>query len=115
VVKWTKAGLRATDPWGACSTPTPQPIEGFPGVADFRESCDTHDLGYDLLRWIKRGGAERRAVDALFGKDLRAACKDRFFKGACKQLGRAFHKGVDAATLLERYRTPSGPIDTGRR
>ncbi len=73
VVKWTKAGLRAMDPLGACSAP----IEGVPFVADFRDSCDTHDLGYDVLRFFKRAGGERRAVDALFGRDLMADCEKR--------------------------------------
>lgn len=60
-------------PAGNCSSP-------FGATTyDFDRACKSHDLGYDLLRYATRSGAElgpwaRRDVDAMLADDLRAQC-----------------------------------------
>ncbi|HEY9410036.1 MAG TPA: hypothetical protein VIP77_10695 [Jiangellaceae bacterium] len=60
-------------PAGNCSSP-------FGATAyDFDRACKSHDLGYDLLRYATRSGAElgpwaRRDVDAMLADDVRARC-----------------------------------------
>lgn len=64
-----------TDPNGDCSSPVTLPVE-------FDTACKAHDLGYDLLRYADKSGAElgtwaRIAVDEQLGLRMHDACGER--------------------------------------
>ena len=75
---------------------------------DFTVACDTHDLGYDLLRFFRIGGGARAAVDRLFGSDMRYDCSTRswLFKGNCYVAAGIYSVGVRANSAREGYGVP---------
>jgi len=89
---------------GGCSAPTGDTGRSF----NFRRACPTHDLGYDLLRFVGRGGSLRRAVEALFGRDLVSHCRGRsiFLRPTCYAWADTYHTGVDINSLRQGYRVP---------
>ncbi|MCZ7525165.1 MAG: phospholipase A2 [Acidimicrobiia bacterium] len=76
----TKAGFRRLKSSGACSAPRASAF-----FFDFNNACKTHDLGYDLMRFIGSSGSlgsTRAFVDLLFYVDMRADCGGRGWFGA---------------------------------
>jgi RHS repeat-associated protein len=92
---------------GACGGPQGDTGRTF----NFRRACQTHDLGYDLMRYFRSSGTRgstRRAVDALFGRDLVSHCRtrSRFDRPFCYTAADAIHTGVDIGSVGERYGVP---------
>jgi hypothetical protein len=90
------------NPDGACSSPVPLPTS-------FTPACRAHDLGYDLLRVIDRGGS---AVPAGLRRDLDDRLVDRV-SGTCGAgMGgsgcRLVARGVAAALWLNTERQGEG-------
>lgn len=77
IIKDTDAGQRAMDPF----------TEGCSGFMvtedqvhfDFRDSCATHDYGYDLIRYGGTGITEPD-VDDRFFKDMNAHCGTQSYR-----------------------------------
>ncbi|AOW92324.1 hypothetical protein BFN03_05300 [Rhodococcus sp. WMMA185] len=70
-----RIGGMLVNPNGECSSPVPLP-------AEFDTPCMAHDLGYDLLRYASRSGAElgpwaRKSLDAQLDERMHAACETR--------------------------------------
>jgi RHS repeat-associated protein len=93
---------------GGCSAP----MMGNTGRSfNFTRACQTHDLGYDLMRFFgssgSRGGT-RRAVDALFGRDLVSHCGGRsiFLRPTCYAWADTYHTVVDINSMRQAYRVP---------
>jgi len=109
----TKAGIRAADPFGDCSSEFGPIGPGDTGRSfNFTDACDTHDYGYDLLRFFDIGGDARRDVDKQFSADLAAACADRgfFTRYNCRDWADAFAIAIRANSLRQWYKPPTGEI-----
>lgn len=112
------------DPYGECSTPQAFGV-GLPGDTglsfDFRDACDVHDYGYDLLRYFGKrkeplGKVARRDADDLFFSDMSDHCETRTFlaESKCHTWAAVFYDFVTAASLLQGYGVPSGSIGSRR-
>lgn len=82
VLVGTPHGWRYTKPaWanGNCSGPL---VDTGP-FWDFTMACETHDYGYDLVRF---GIGERAQADALLHRDMLASCRGQWLSGvvACR-------------------------------
>ncbi len=104
------------DPRGGCSSP-------FGATRfDFDLACKHHDLGYDVLRYAARHGqplgtAAREAVDARFGRDLRARCASVSaaempfsrlpVEAACQASALVYLGAVDLNSWRQGWGTPS--------
>ena len=102
----TENGNRAELSTGSCSAPV---VGDF--VRDFRDSCKTHDVGYDLTRFLDssgRWGGTRRAVDNLLKDDLGGVCGSIALlrRPGCEIVSVVYVSGVKANSLRQRYRTP---------
>jgi len=100
----TKAGMRAMRVNGDhCSK---SPDTGW--AWNFKNACDTHDLGYDLLRFFRMGGAARIAVDGLFLSDMSSDCKGRSFinRKTCQSTAHAYWAAIAANSLSQYYGVP---------
>jgi RHS repeat-associated protein len=62
---------------------------------NFKNACDVHDLGYDLMEYMHYKGA-KSAVDSIFYHDMKADCNDRFFinKSMCRTRAYAYYQAV---------------------
>lgn len=112
-LRLTKAGLRAADPKGSCSSKVWLFGPGDTGRSfNFSDACDTHDYGYDLLRFFDIGGQARRDVDNQLARDMNADCNNRSFitKYNCRDWADTFAVAVEGNSLAQRYRPPSGQI-----
>jgi RHS repeat-associated protein len=99
-----KGGIR----WGVVGSDhcSGGPSSG-PGF-DFTNACDTHDLGYDLLRRFKIGGIARLMVDELFKRDVSLSCFNSWtvFFSPCLGLANLYAGVVRAASIFNRYMMP---------
>lgn len=90
------------NPDGACSSPVPLPTS-------FTPACRAHDLGYDLLRVIDRGGS---AVPAGLRRDLDDRLVDRVSDTCGAGMGgsgcRLVARGVAVALWLNTERQGEG-------
>jgi Prokaryotic phospholipase A2 len=71
----TPSGNRAVLSNGGCSVPV---VGDHP--AAFHNACQTHDLGYDLMRCFNSSGQHgdiRKAVDNNFFNDLKAVVSNK--------------------------------------
>lgn len=92
---------------GACGGPQGDTGRSF----NFRRACQTHDLAYDLMRYFRstgKGGSTRRAVDALFGRDLVSHCRSRsrFDRPFCYAWADTLHSAVDIGSVGQQYGVP---------
>ncbi|MCK9929382.1 phospholipase A2 [Frankia sp. Mgl5] len=100
---WTSYGVsggRVYARYGNCSSSP----EGVRGIYNFHLACQTHDLGYDLLRYFRIGGSARRAVDWLFYGDMNRSCQ--WWNYACRNAASTYYTVVAANSARQRYRTP---------
>ncbi len=96
----------AINPNGGCS------VIGGGRPFDLAVACKAHDLGYDLLRYAHRQGADlspraRHLVDDKFGTDLFAQCAALYTGGksdACNVMAASF----DAAVGFNSWRQDFG-------
>jgi YD repeat-containing protein len=100
----TKAGRRAVLRNGDHCTKSPD--TGF--AWNFKNACDTHDLGYDVEHYWHRGGILRRASDSLINNDMKADCKHRFFlaRPVCYNVAYTIHEVIDVLSLGHGYAEP---------
>jgi RHS repeat-associated protein len=98
----TAAGWRMLDPRGSCSD---FGLGGHGRTYDFRRSCKVHDYGYDLLRFLNRGGGYRRAVDTLFRDDMHAHCARRASsqRASCQRWAEVYYRAVSANTAVANF------------
>lgn len=88
-------------PSGGCSTPVPV------GPDRFATACQTHDLGYDLLRYAEMEG-ERLSARARFELDLRLyldlleTCENP----GCPLTATAYYGAVSVNSIRQGYKTP---------
>ncbi|WP_072690864.1 hypothetical protein [Rhodococcus marinonascens] len=95
------------NPDGECSSPVPLPIE-------FDTSCKAHDLGYDLLRYASRSGAElgpwaRKSLDTQLDQRMHAACEARVGEQArtkCFVMANIATTAVAGNSWRQGYSTP---------
>jgi hypothetical protein len=106
----TGAQIRMIDPDGACSS---GPIRPNGAAFDFRVACQTHDYGYDLLRYLKKGGGRRRAVDLAFREDLSAECAGRpaWRVEQCLRAAELAYRAVKTSSELLGYKIPWGTAE----
>ena len=102
----TENGNRAALSTGSCSAPGAGDF-----VRDFRDSCTTHDVGYDLMRFFDssgKWGGTRRAVDNLLKDDLGGVCRSvALCRGpGCEIVAVTYVAGVRGYSLRQRYRVP---------
>lgn len=88
-------------PHGGCSTP------GEVGPDRFAQACQTHDLGYDLLRYAEVEGARltakaRLELDWRLYVDLLDTCETP----ACSLTATAYYCVVSANSIRQGYKTP---------
>lgn len=76
-LRLTDAGPRVVDPYGECSWL----IDRTP-IYDFRDACDKHDYGYDLIRVRALPTQEQSTIDDRFLADMLASCRRRS-SGSC--------------------------------
>jgi RHS repeat-associated protein len=102
----TKAGMRGVLRGPKHDVCTWSPNTGL--TWDFRNACDTHDLGYDLLRFFKIGGLARHWVDVELYGDARADCNRRswFNKRACRATAFIFYDWVNHYSNHEGFKMP---------
>ncbi|TDD98251.1 hypothetical protein [Jiangella asiatica] len=77
----------------------------------FDRACQSHDLGYDLLRYAADRGDElgswaRRAVDDRLSADLRARCDEVDGGAACRALAGAAQAAVTVNSWRQGYGVP---------
>lgn len=75
VLRDTVAGLRFVDPAGECSW-----LVDTGAAWDFRDACDVHDYGWELVR-ANAPGVVKSEVDDLFYGDMLADCATRGWLG----------------------------------
>jgi len=102
----TDAGHRLWLRHGSCSN-----VSNTGPSWDFTRACQTHDLGYDLLRFFGttgRRGHLRRAVDALFHRDMDAHCSRRepLVSDHCYLASAMYSAGVDINSARQFYAVP---------
>ncbi len=95
------------NPRGGCSTP------GQVGPDGFAKACQTHDLGYDLLRYAEAKG-QRLEARARFGLDWRLyvdlmqTCET----ATCTATATAYYGAVTANSIRQGYKTPHAESST---
>lgn len=106
---YTPAPLSGTlvHPFGGCSTPVPV------GPDHFDQACQTHDLGYDLLRHAEMEG-ERLTAKARFELDLRLYLDllETCDTPACPLTATAYYGAVSANSIRQGYKTPHAEPST---
>jgi hypothetical protein len=98
----------AVNPNGGCS------VIGGGRPFDLDVPCKAHDLGYDLLRYAHREGADlspraRHLVDDKFGSDLFAQCGTLYSgaeSGACDLMATSFDAGVGFNSWRQEFGAP---------
>jgi RHS repeat-associated protein len=103
---WTKAGMRAMKTGGDhCSGPGVRDT-GF--AFNFINACDTHDLGYMIMRFWRVGGDIRKYVDRLFLNDMGADCASRSFlnKMSCRETAASYYAFIAGVSRQSHYRAP---------
>ena len=75
---------------------------------NFKDACDTHDLGYDLLRFFHIGGDARRLVDTLFKVDMISACRGRSWwtRYSCASTAAEYYGAIAGNSRRTRYGVP---------
>ncbi|TAK70121.1 MAG: DNRLRE domain-containing protein [Actinomycetota bacterium] len=75
---------------------------------DFTLACDTHDLGYELLRYFRVGGGVRQSVDGLFHGDMMNDCNDRslLWRNLCYNTANSYYGAVLFNTIRQGFGTP---------
>ncbi len=95
-------GSTLADPTGGCSTP------GGLGPKDFIAACQTHDFGYDALRFAAIEGeplgpwARRRLDDRLY-RDLYSGCRSP----SCRVTAALYYTAVAANSVRQGYGAPT--------
>jgi len=89
------------NPHGGCSTP------GRVGPERFADACQTHDLGYDLLRYAELEGSRLSAkarfeLDWKLYVDLLETCET----ATCSLTATAYYCAVSANSIRQGYKTP---------
>lgn len=106
----TRAGWRKMQLHGDHCSP---PARSTGPYWDFTNACDTHDLGYELLRFMGRNGRPavldgRRMVDSLFLNDMRADCHHRSVipRNYCYSMARNYWWTINRRSSLQHYGVP---------
>ena len=93
----------AMNPEGDCSSPVTLP-------ESFEPACQTHDLGYDLLRVAERTGEQipgglRASLDRQMADQMRGSCRAGGGAG-CRAMAVVAHVGVGANTMRQGNGAP---------
>ncbi|MGB7860155.1 MAG: hypothetical protein WBM90_06630 [Acidimicrobiia bacterium] len=88
-------------PHGGCSTP------GGIGPSEFGMACQTHDLGYDVLRYaeMEHGRLSAKArleLDWMLYVDLLHTCEDPL----CSATATAYYGAVSANSIRQGFKAP---------
>jgi RHS repeat-associated protein len=97
-----EAGRRRWFAGGDCS------VIGNHLYPQFVTSCKTHDLGYDLMRYLRTAGNTRRLVDGLLESDMNAVCRRyRSIAGTdCRLTVQTIMLAVRLNSRAQGYRVP---------
>ena len=106
----------AINPRGGCS------VIGGGRPFDLDVACKAHDLGYDLLRYAHRRGADlgpqaRHLVDDKFGADLYAQCTTLYSGSradACDVMAASFDAAVGFNSWRQQFGAPVAAAGTMR-
>ncbi|MGO1640676.1 MAG: hypothetical protein ACTH0P_12025 [Candidatus Corynebacterium faecigallinarum] len=93
----------AMNPEGDCSSPVTLP-------ESFEPACQTHDLGYDLLRVAERTGEQipgglRASLDRQMADQMRGSCRAGGGAG-CRAMAVVAHVGVGVNTMRQGNGAP---------
>lgn len=105
----TLAGWRAMLTGGDHCSKAPDRGPNF----NFSNACDTHDLGYELMRFFGTRGTSipgaRQYVDSLFLNDMRADCHRRnlISRNVCYAAARLYYTVIQRVSAADGWGIPS--------
>ena len=76
---------------------------------NFVNACDVHDLGYDMMRFMRVGGDVRKSIDELFYNEMKANCSRQGFiqKGVCYPAASMYLLAVQRRTSWDNAGGPT--------